>query len=224
MKESTYLNNGGIVRQSSADHTISRNFDLNTIGNAFQHPFRYHHLSPATEQRQDSMPHTSPQGTPPSSSAHDQLELQPCTTGQFKRRSHNDYSHRPMDNGMSRSRSHFSSTSSSQYSNYQSPRRASYGSFDGNPASGSSGMFRTYSNTSATQHTTVQPSALQQHMESGEPRSGRLADLSPNVEYGYTNRSAMDPFHFNVNDIIGGSDSRNDDHVRDFGETKYHDK
>lgn len=223
MNHSTYLDSNGDVHVPSAAHNLSLNLDPNSITHALQQPFSYHHPSPVTEQRQDSMFPTSPLVTPrPLGTPYQyQSGLQPCTNGQIDRYSHNDHSHLPVNNGMSRSRSQYSSTSSDQHPCYHSPRRASQGSFSRNPT-GAPYMSRSYSSASATQYATLQHGASQQCLQHEEHYDRQPSDLSPNTRYEPTDPSLTNEFHFDVNDIIGGSEGRDDSHVGTFGHTTCH--
>ena len=212
------------MHHSCTEHGLSLNLDSNTISHAFQQPFRYHHLSPATHQRQDSVFRTSPLITPQPSDAQYQVSLQPRTIGQIDHHSHKGYSQPPVNNGMSRSRSQYSSASSGQHSCYHSPRRASYGSFGSNPVSRASDMSRSYSRISATQHTALQPGIPQQHMHPEEPDDRLPSDHSPNTGYEHTVSSTMHPFQFDVNDILGGDESRHDNVSGSFCQTAYPDE
>jgi len=224
MNNSTYFDSGANVHRSCAEHDLSLSLDSNTISHAFQQSFRYHHLSPATHQRQDSMFRTSPLVTSQPLDAQHQVSLQHCTIGQTDQHSHKDYPQPPVNNGMSRSRSHYSSTSSGQHSCYHSPRRASHGSFGSGPASRALEMSRSYSSTSATQHAALRPGTSQQRMYPQGSDDRLPSDHSPNTGYEHTVSSTMNPFHFDVNYFLGGGENRNDNVGESFVQAAYFDE
>jgi len=194
----------------------------NTIESASQHRNNQQLLSPTTTtHRHDSMFSCSSIGGTPRHSIFRQAEAQPCANLHQTVHSPNGYTYVPVNGGMSRSASQYSSASSGQRSFSQSLQRASRGSFGSILVSTGSAMSRSISSTSASQRNAPQPYPFRSNSHSVHFRPRRSSDISPYMEYEHFAAAAMSPFEYAVNDTIDEGIPEHEDESKVFGRFGY---
>jgi hypothetical protein len=223
MANNTYFSGGGTMRDLVNSQGVD--FDLNkqnTIEMALQSHISQQLLSPTTpHQRHDSFFSCSSLGTPRNSISQHQAEIQPYANAHHNLHSPNEYSQHPVNNGMSRSASQYSSTSSSQHPHPHSLQRSLRGSFGSTLVSNGSEMSRSISSTSAGQRTALQPYPLQSHSQIGQFHTRRSSGLSPNMGFEQFPTTAMSPFDYAVNETIDECLPGNENEDKEFGQIGY---
>jgi hypothetical protein len=178
-------------------------------------------LSPAIHQRHDSFFSCSSLNTPRHSVSQHQAEAQPYANLHQNLHSPNIYPQHPVNNGMSRSASQYSSTSSGQQPHHHSLQRSSRGSFGSTLVTNGSEMSRSISSASAGQRTTLQPYPLQSHFQTGHFHTRRSSELSPHMNYDQFSTTAISPFDYTVSATPGEGVLGDEDEDRAFGQIGY---
>ena len=223
MDNDTYFGGGGSMHDLFNGQGIDVDINgQNTIESASQHRNNQQLLSPTTTtHRHDSMFSCSSIGGTPRHSIFRQAEAQPCANLHQTVHSPNGYTYVPVNGGMSRSASQYSSASSGQRSFSQSLQPASRGSFGSILVSTGSAMSRSISSTSASQRNAPQPYPFRSNSHSVHFRPRRSSDISPYMEYEHFAAAAMSPFEYAVNDTIDEGIPEHEDESKVFGRFGY---
>ncbi|KAG9190086.1 hypothetical protein G6011_08174 [Alternaria panax] len=189
----------------------------------FQHQIgQQQQLYPTIHPRHDSLLSCSSLHIPLHSVSHHQVEAQPYANVHRNLHSPNGYPQLQVNNGMSRSTSQYSSTSSGQGSHLHSLQRESRGSFDSNMVRIGSEMSRSISSTSASQHTAPpQPYRLQSTSQGGYFQTQQPSNLSPDMAFGQFPTTAMSSFDYAINDSIADNRPEYEDRQRTFVQIAY---